>query len=47
MIWTDVFQSVIILTGLVIIAIAGVLEVGSLGEVWKINEKYERTNFFE
>lgn len=47
MVWTDVFQSVIILTGLVVIAIGGVLEVGSLRDVWKINEEHGRINFFE
>ena len=47
MVWTDVFQSVIILVGLVIIAVGGVVEVGSLTEVWEINEKHGRLNFFE
>ena len=47
MVWTDVFQSVIILAGLVIIAVGGVVKVGSLREVWEINEKHGRIKFFE
>ena len=47
MVWTDVFQSVIILTGLVIIAVRGVIQVGGLKNVWEINEKYGRIKFFE
>lgn len=47
MVWTDVFQSVIILAGLVVIAVGGVVEVGSLRDVWEINEKHGRINFFE
>lgn len=46
-VWTDVFQSVIILAGLVIIAVGGVVEVGSLREVWDINKEHGRINFFE
>jgi len=46
-VWTDVFQSVIMLAGLIIIAVAGVVEVGSLGKVWEINKRHGRINFFE
>jgi len=46
-VWTDVFQSVIMLAGLIIIAVAGVVEVGSLRKVWEINKKHGRVNFFE
>ena len=47
MVLTDVFQSVIILVGLVVVAVGGVVEVGSLREVWEINKKHGRINFFE
>jgi len=46
-VWTDVFQSVIILAGLIIIAVGGVVEVGSLREVWDINQRHGRINFFD
>ena len=47
MVWTDVFQSVIMLAGLVIVAITGSIQVGGLQKVWEINQKYGRINFFE
>ena len=46
-VWTDVFQSVIMLAGLVIVAITGSIQVGGLQKVWEINQKYGRINFFE
>lgn len=45
--WTDVFQSVIMLAGLVTVAIVGSMEVGGVKKVWEINQNYERINFFE
>ena len=47
MVWTDVFQSVIMLAGLLIVAVRGSLEVGGLSKVWEINKKHGRINFFE
>ena len=47
MVWTDVFQSVIMLAGLVIVAVIGSIEVGGLQKVWEINQKHGRINFFE
>jgi len=46
-VWTDVFQSVIILAGLIVIAVGGVVEVGSLRKVWDVNQRHGRINFFE
>lgn len=46
-VWTDVFQSVIMLAGLVIVAITGSMQVGGLQNVWEINQKHGRINFFE
>ena len=47
MIWTDVFQSVVMLAGLVIVAVTGSIEVGGLQKVWEINKDHGRINFFE
>jgi len=46
-IWTDVFQSVIMLAGMLTVAVTGTIEVGGVKKVWEINEKYGRINFFE
>ena len=41
------FQSVIMLAGLVIVAVSGSIEVGGLQKVWEINQRHGRINFFE
>ncbi|XP_060561770.1 sodium-coupled monocarboxylate transporter 1-like isoform X1 [Ruditapes philippinarum] len=46
-IWTDVFQSTIMVAGLLAITIQGIIKVGSFGEVWKINEDWNRIDFWE
>lgn len=46
-IWTDVFQSVIMLAGMLTVAVTGTIEVGGVKKVWEINEKYGRINFFD
>ncbi|XP_071098413.1 sodium-coupled monocarboxylate transporter 1-like isoform X1 [Haliotis cracherodii] len=45
-VWTDVFQSVVMLAGLLAIVIQGSIVVGGMGEVWRINEEWGRINFF-
>ena len=45
-IWTDVFQSVIMITGILAILIKGTVEVGSPKRVWDIAERGGRMNFF-
>ena len=47
MVWTDVFQSVIMLAGLIVVAVTGSMEVGGLKKVWEINQNHGRINFFE
>ena len=47
MIWTDVFQAGVIMTGLVIVAVVGSMEVGGLGDVFRINDQFGRLVFFE
>lgn len=46
-IWTDVFQSTIMVAGLIVVVIVGSIEVGGFGEVWRINKKFDRLNFFD
>ncbi|KAH9509620.1 Sodium-coupled monocarboxylate transporter 1, partial [Bulinus truncatus] len=45
-VWTDVFQSLVMLAGILAIVIQGTLKVGSLSAVWDINDKWERIAFF-
>ncbi|XP_059145437.1 sodium-coupled monocarboxylate transporter 1-like [Physella acuta] len=45
-IWTDVFQSVIMLAGILAIVIQGTLKVGGMSRVWEINEEWGRIKFF-
>ena len=47
MVWTDVFQSAVMVGGLITVAVIGSVEVGGLGKVWEINEHFNRTTFFE
>ncbi|XP_031566420.1 sodium-dependent multivitamin transporter-like [Actinia tenebrosa] len=46
-IWTDVFQSVVMVAGLIIVVIVGSIEVGGLSKVWQINEDFGRMTFFD
>ena len=47
MIWTDVFQSVVMVGGLIAVVIVGSIEVGGMSEVWRINQEFGRLTFFE
>ncbi|XP_053387469.1 sodium-coupled monocarboxylate transporter 1-like [Mercenaria mercenaria] len=46
-VWTDVFQSTIMVAGLLAIVIQGIFKVGSFNEVWKINKEWDRIDFWE
>lgn len=46
-VWTDVFQSAVMVGGLITVAVIGSIEVGGLSKVWEINEKFNRTTFFD
>ena len=46
-VWTDVFQSAVMVGGLITVAVIGSVEVGGLSKVWEINERFNRTTFFE
>ena len=46
-IWTDVFQSVVMVLGLIVMISIGATEVGGLGEVISIIKKGQRSTLFE
>ncbi|XP_068672015.1 sodium-dependent multivitamin transporter-like [Montipora foliosa] len=46
-VWTDVFQSVIMMGGLIAILVIGSVEVGGLDKVWQINKAFNRTTLFD
>ncbi|XP_031566421.1 sodium-dependent multivitamin transporter-like [Actinia tenebrosa] len=46
-IWTDVFQSVVMVAGLIAVVIVGSNEVGGMSEVWRINKEFGRMKFFD
>jgi len=46
-IWTDVFQSLIMISGLIVVVIVGSIEVGGFDKVWEINKEFGRLEFFE
>ncbi|XP_046581743.1 sodium-coupled monocarboxylate transporter 1-like [Haliotis rubra] len=46
-VWTDMFQSVVMFAGLLAIVIQGSIVVGGIGEVWRINEEWGRITFFD
>ncbi|XP_059146000.1 sodium-dependent multivitamin transporter-like, partial [Physella acuta] len=45
-IWTDVFQAVMMLAGLLAVVIQGTLKVGGASRVWSLNDRWERIQFF-
>uniref|UniRef100_A0A1I8JGQ3 Fibrinogen C-terminal domain-containing protein n=2 Tax=Macrostomum lignano TaxID=282301 RepID=A0A1I8JGQ3_9PLAT len=44
-IWTDVFQSVVMTAGILAIIIRGLIDLGGIGNVWQISYKYGRIEF--
>ncbi|ESO87861.1 hypothetical protein LOTGIDRAFT_179213 [Lottia gigantea] len=46
-VWTDVFQSSVMLAGLLAIVIQGSIVVGGMSEVWSINDAWGRIDFFD
>ncbi|KXJ26985.1 Sodium-coupled monocarboxylate transporter 1 [Exaiptasia diaphana] len=46
-IWTDVFQSMVMIGGLIAVVIVGSIEVGGMDEVWRINKEFGRLTFFD
>ncbi|KAL4216748.1 Sodium-coupled monocarboxylate transporter 1 [Mactra antiquata] len=46
-IWTDFFQAIVMVIGLLAIVIQGFAEVGGFNEVWKINKEWDRIEFWK
>lgn len=46
-IWTDVFQIIIMFSGMIAIIIKGTYDVGGISELWRINAENGRLNFFD
>lgn len=46
-VWTDVFQSLVMIAGLLAIVIQGTIKVGNMSKVWDINEQWGRIDFWE
>ena len=46
-IWTDVFQAAVMVTGLIVVMIIGVVELDGFGEVFRRAKEGERLNVFE
>jgi Na+/proline symporter len=46
-IWTDLFQALVMFTSLFFIIIKGLIDVGGFENLWKINEAGGRLNFFD
>ncbi|XP_060076697.1 sodium-coupled monocarboxylate transporter 1-like [Ylistrum balloti] len=45
-IWVDAFQFLIMMAGILVIICKGVLEVGGFSEVWRLNQEWDRVNFW-
>ncbi|KAK2569132.1 Sodium-coupled monocarboxylate transporter 1 [Acropora cervicornis] len=46
-VWTDVFQAIVMVAGLIAVAISGTMQIGGVKKVWEINDNYGRLNFFD
>ncbi|XP_069102394.1 sodium-coupled monocarboxylate transporter 1-like isoform X2 [Argopecten irradians] len=46
-VWTDVFQSLVMVAGILAIVIQGSISVGGLDKVWQVNEDWDRIKFFD
>ena len=46
-IWTDVFQAAVMVTGLIVVMIVGVVELDGFEEVFRRAKEGERLNVFE
>ncbi|KAH3802712.1 hypothetical protein DPMN_156392 [Dreissena polymorpha] len=45
-VWTDVFQAVVMIAGILAIVIQGAMKVGGMNTVWRINEDWHRIEFW-
>ncbi|XP_052220142.1 sodium-coupled monocarboxylate transporter 1-like isoform X1 [Dreissena polymorpha] len=46
-VWTDVFQAVVMIAGILAIVIQGAMKVGGMNTVWRINEDWHRIEFWD
>ena len=46
-IWTDVFQAFVMVTGLIVVAIVGIVELDGFGEVFTRIKEGQRDKVFE
>ncbi|XP_060082920.1 sodium-coupled monocarboxylate transporter 1-like [Ylistrum balloti] len=46
-VWTDVFQSLVMVAGILAIVIQGSISVGGLENVWQVNKEWDRIEFFD
>lgn len=47
MVWTDVFQAIVMVAGLITVFVVGTVKVGGFNKVWEINKERDRLTFFE
>ena len=47
MIWTDTFQTLIIIGGVLMATISAIVSVGGIQNVWNIASEHDRTDIFE
>ena len=47
MVWTDVFQAVVMVMGFLAVTIEGSIQLGGFAEVWRINDQYGRVDFVQ
>ncbi|RWS02291.1 sodium-coupled monocarboxylate transporter 1-like protein, partial [Dinothrombium tinctorium] len=45
-IWTDVFQTIMMFGSMLFVVIKGALDMGGFSNVWEINKKFDRIDFF-
>ncbi|XP_076114586.1 sodium-coupled monocarboxylate transporter 1-like [Mytilus galloprovincialis] len=45
-VWVDVFQAFIMLSGILAIVIKATIEVGGIDHIWKLNDEWDRINFW-
>ena len=47
MVWTDVFQAVVMIAGFLIVIIKGSRDLGGFAEIWRICDEHGRVDFIQ
>ena len=47
MVWSDTFQTFVVIAGLIAVTVRGSIDVGGIGKVWEIADKGGRIFFIE